>query len=323
MVAPPLTEPTAADDRQLVADYVGYLLLDRFSVLVTARIRQRHIEDYLRYLRSRQTGPLEASEGDIAAYVRRNINKQLSANTVNLRITSVRLFHQYLLLDGRRADNPAVELRTVPALTKLPRVPTEDETARLIDGIRLDTPINYRDRAILEMLYGVGARASEVSSLDQNDLDLDAKLVTVTGKRSKQRILPIGKKAIQAVREWLDRKTQMKLRAGRSRQEPWALFNNQSGGRLSRQGVWLVVRRHAEEAGLGNSLSPHTLRHACATHMLNHGADIRALQELLGHASIVTTQIYTHVSPERLRKVYDEAHPRALTDSLASPSRVT
>lgn len=312
MVAPLSAEPTATDDGRLVADYVVYLLAERFCAPVTVRIRQKHAEDYLMSLHAQRIRPLEASECDITEYVRGIIKKKwLSAHSVNLRISSIRLFHQYLHLAGHRADNPALTLQSVPAQMALPRVPTEKEVERLIDGVILTLPVDYRDKAILEMLYGVGVRASEVSSLDQSDLDMEQKLVRVTGKRSKQRILPLGKKAALAVQEWIMRKKQMKLRGGQGREEPRALFCNQSGGRLSRQGVWLVVRRHAEGADLGKSLSPHALRHACATHMLNHDADIRTLQELLGHASLVTTQVYTHVSSSRLLKVYNEAHPRA------------
>ncbi len=198
----------------------------------------------------------------------------------------------------------------------LPKALTEAEVGLLLDQVLGDDPVARRDRALLELLYGTGARISEVCALSLGDVDLDGGLVRLFGKGAKERVVPLGRFARVALASWLDV-------AGRGAMAPvqWArrgdaeaVFLNQRGGRLGRQGAWAVVRRHGDAAGLGDRLTPHVLRHSCATHMLDHGADIRAVQELLGHASISTTQVYTLVSNERLFAVYESAHPRARSE---------
>jgi integrase/recombinase XerD len=178
----------------------------------------------------------------------------------------------------------------------------------LLGAVIGDGPRARRDRAILETLYAGGVRISELVGLDRADLDVRDGLVRVLGKGSKERVVPIGRGARDALDEYLDRGRPELERPRVSRD---ALFLNARGGRLTRQGAWLIVRDAGRRAGLGDRLYPHALRHSCATHMLDHGADIRVVQELLGHASLSTTQVYTRVSPERLRAVYDLAHPRA------------
>jgi integrase/recombinase XerD len=176
-----------------------------------------------------------------------------------------------------------------------------------------DGPIARRDRAILEVLYGTGLRVSELVGLSLGALDLDDALLRAFGKGSKERIVPVGGHAVRALVSWLAEGGRPELVPAqwRRRSDAEAVFLGARGGRLTRQGAWDILRRHAERAGLTGALSPHVLRHSCATHMLDHGADIRAVQELLGHASISTTQVYTLVSTERLWEVYRSAHPRA------------
>jgi site-specific recombinase XerD len=195
----------------------------------------------------------------------------------------------------------------------LPKALTVEQVTSLIEVVVGDDPVARRDRAILETMYGTGVRISELVGMSLGDVDLHDGLVRVMGKGSRERIVPLGRHAATALSAWF-------APGGRGAMEPhrWArrgdaeaVFLNQRGGRLSRQGVWGVVRRHGREVGLGDQLTPHVLRHSCATHMLDHGADIRTVQELLGHASISTTQIYTKVSTERLLAVYRAAHPRA------------
>jgi integrase/recombinase XerD len=197
----------------------------------------------------------------------------------------------------------------------LPKALSEQEVASLLDAVEGDDPIARRDRAILEVLYGTGLRISELVGLSLADLDLDAGLLRAFGKGSKERIVPVGRFATASLVAWLGPGGRPDLEPERwaRRGDAEAIFLNTRGGRLSRQGAWIVVRRAGEQVGLGGRLSPHVLRHSCATHMLDHGADIRSVQELLGHASISTTQVYTLVSPERLLSVYRAAHPRATT----------
>ena len=178
-----------------------------------------------------------------------------------------------------------------------------------------DEPLAQRDRALLELLYGTGIRISEAVGLDLDDVDLDDASLRVLGKGSKERIVPVGRGAQVALDAYLrdGRLVLRRARARRTARDGDAVVLNSRGGRISRQSCWAIVRKAGERVGLGSRLSPHVLRHSCATHMLDHGADLRVVQELLGHASISTTQIYTKVSPERLRAAYDAAHPRAHT----------
>jgi integrase/recombinase XerD len=182
-----------------------------------------------------------------------------------------------------------------------------------LDSITGSEPVDRRDLALLELLYGTGARVSEVVGLRLGDVDLDGGLVRLFGKGSKERIVPLGRPAARALADWFDPGGRPNLVPGhwRSRDAADAVFLNQRGGRLTRQGAWLILDGRARLVGLSARMSPHVLRHSCATHMLDHGADLRAVQELLGHASISTTQVYTKVSNERLWDAYDAAHPRA------------
>ncbi|MBV8981139.1 MAG: tyrosine-type recombinase/integrase, partial [Acidimicrobiia bacterium] len=195
----------------------------------------------------------------------------------------------------------------------LPKALSEEDVERLLGAVVGEDAAARRDRAILEVLYGTGLRISELVGLSLTDVSLEEGLLRAYGKGSKERVVPVGRFASQALSAWLSQSGRGALTPERwaRRGDAEAVFLNARGGRLSRQGAWGIVRRYGEKVGLGSRLTPHVLRHSCATHMLDHGADIRAVQELLGHASISTTQVYTRVSTERLRQVYDEAHPRA------------
>jgi site-specific recombinase XerD len=199
----------------------------------------------------------------------------------------------------------------------LPKALAEDQVMALLgaveDAVAADrAPLALRDLALLEVLYGTGARISEVCGLGFGDVDLDGALVRLFGKRSKERIVPLGRPAIRALAEWFDEGRPALVPATwRSRDDADAVFLGARGSRLTRQGAWLVLQRWSRTVGLADQVSPHVLRHSCATHLLDHGADIRTVQELLGHASISTTQIYTRVATERLWQAYRDAHPRA------------
>jgi integrase/recombinase XerD len=209
--------------------------------------------------------------------------------------------------------DPGAEVATPRVPSGVPKALSEQEIDRLLAVVADDTPSARRDRAILEVLYGTGMRISELVGLDLADLAGDEGMARVLGKGDKQRLVPLGRYAATALGGWLSPGGRDRLAPRRwaRRGDAEAVFLNARGGRLSRQGAWGVVRGHATRAGLSDRLSPHVLRHSCATHMLDHGADIRVVQELLGHSSITTTQIYTRVSGERLRSAYLAAHPRA------------
>jgi integrase/recombinase XerD len=258
-------------------------------------------------------------------------------------LVAVRSLHRFLEDEGLATANPTedVERPRVPA--GIPKALTEEEVAALLGSVTGHDPLARRDRAMLEVLYGCGLRVSELVGLDLGDLDLgdpgaasgpsgpadpsgphtSTGLLRAFGKGSKERIVPVGRLARQALRDWLsaDGRGALVPRRWARRGDAEAVFLNARGGRLSRQGAWGVVRHYGDLVGLGDKLTPHVLRHSCATHMLDHGADIRVVQELLGHASISTTQLYTKVSTERLRRVYESAHPRAR--GRPTPSRTT
>lgn len=228
-------------------------------------------------------------------------------------VVAVRGLHRFCLDEGTLGSDPTGDLGPPPVPQGLPKALSEDEVTALLEAVVGEDHVARRDRAILEVLYGAGLRISELVGLSLSDIDADRGTLRVFGKGAKERVVPIGRCAHRALDTWLST-------AGRQRMAPrrWArrgdaeaVFLNARGGRLTRQGAWGIVRRYGDRVGLGDRLSPHVLRHSCATHMLDHGADIRVVQELLGHASIATTQVYTRVSAERLRQVYDQAHPRS------------
>ena len=233
----------------------------------------------------------------------------LSAASAARTIVAVRGLHRFALREGLvEVDQSAAVKPPVPA-RRLPKALPVEEVAALIAAVAEDTPRGLRDRALLELLYGTGARISEAVGLDVDDIDPADAAVLLRGKGDKDRVVPVGRMALAALSDYLVRGRPALVAAGRGTP---ALFVNSRGGRLTRQSAWTVLRRAAERAGVTTPVSPHTLRHSFATHLLDGGADVRVVQELLGHASVATTQLYTLVTVERLREVYATAHPRAL-----------
>ena len=235
----------------------------------------------------------------------------LSASSAARTLIAVRGFHRFLALEGVTDTDPAEGVAPPKVPKRLPKAISVAEVERLLSAAGLgDTPAALRDRAMLEVLYGAGARISEVVGLDLDDIDCERGLgsVRLLGKGSKERVVPLGRYAQEAVSAYTIRARPAMALRGKGTP---ALFLNLRGGRLSRQGAWATIHAAAERAGLGETVSPHTLRHSFATHMLEGGADVRVVQELLGHASVTTTQIYTMVTVQHLREVYAEAHPRA------------
>jgi integrase/recombinase XerD len=222
-------------------------------------------------------------------------------------VHALRGFYRFTVREGRRRDDPMENLRAPRAFKALPRFLTLAQVDALLAAPALDTPLGLRDRALLEVLYATGMRVSELIGLRPADVDLQVGLLTCFGKGRKERLVPLGREAQRWIVRYLE---EARGRLTRGRPSP-TLFVNHHGGRLSRMGLWGIVRRHALAAGVARILTPHVLRHSFATHLLERGADLRALQAMLGHADISTTQIYTHVTRERLRRVYDQYHPRA------------
>jgi integrase/recombinase XerD len=285
--------------------------VDGFLALLAARRAPRTVEAYRRDLAALRAwlsrAPSSATTEELERWLAEQRAAGLSPATIARRAAAVRSFFRHLVLLGARRDNPAAEVALPRRRRHLPRTLSVGEVERLIDAAAGSTPRDLRDRALVELLYGAGLRVSEAVSLDRTSVDLDARIVRCVGKGDKERIVPLGRPAADAVRRYaahgrphLDR---------RHRPE---LFLNAQGGGLTRAGAFLVLRRLAAKAGLEpERIHPHLLRHSFATHLLEGGADLRSVQEMLGHADLSTTELYTHVSDRRRRELYYQAHPHA------------
>jgi integrase/recombinase XerD len=304
-------------------EFLTWLTVERGRSRNTLAAYRRDLRAYTEWLDARGTALMAVHTLDIAAYITHLRRAKKAPTSVARASVSVRSLHHFLADEGFTTIDAAANVETVKVPSGLPKALTEHEISELIDGIVGDDPATLRDRAVVEVLYGTGVRISELVGLSLADIDLDGALLRAFGKGSKERIVPLGRMAIRGLAGWLDdgRPAFAPERWAR-RGDAEAVFLNARGGRLSRAGAWLIVKKHGDRAGLGSRLTPHVLRHSCATHLLDHGADIRAVQELLGHVSISTTQVYTKVSTDRLLQVFDTAHPRARAIPGATVTRV-
>ncbi|MDE0268786.1 MAG: site-specific tyrosine recombinase XerD [Acidimicrobiaceae bacterium] len=298
---------------QAAEAFLVWLTVERGRSANTLEAYKHDLRSYYNYLQRHERNPLNATTRDVLSFVSELRVAGLSRSSVARVLSTVRGLHRFCVSEGIRNEDPTIGVKIPKLTSKLPKALSVDQVTTLITAIDGDCMVNRRDRAILEVLYGTGCRVSELTAMSVSDLDLREGLVRVTGKGSKERIVPLGRHAILALERWLHPagRDRMKPKQWARRGDAQAVFLNQRGGRISRQGIWLIVVHYGELTGLSEVLTPHVLRHSCATHMLNGGADIRFVQELLGHASISTTQIYTTVSTERLWNVYRSAHPRA------------
>jgi len=299
-----------------VEEFLTWLAAEKGRSTNTLTAYRRDLRAYCQWLTASGTSLDDVRPTDLDAYVGTLRQRGLSPASVKRATVAVRSLHRFRAEEGLSASDPSAGIETPRVPAGLPKALSEAEVNALLDAVVGDDPIARRDRALLEVLYGTGARISEVCALGLGDVDLDGALLRLFGKGSKERVVPLGRHARAALAAWLSDEGRGALAPERfaRRDDADAVFLNARGGRLGRQGAWGVVRRHGRTAGIEDRLSPHVLRHSCATHMLDHGADIRAVQELLGHASISTTQVYTMVSTERLFAVYEAAHPRATAE---------
>ena len=296
-----------------VEDFLVWLAAEKGRSPNTLRAYRRDLSSYIGWLEAQGRALDGVEAGDIDAYVASLRDRGLAPASVKRATVAVRSLHRFRADEGLTGSDPASSVETPRVPAGLPKALREDEVSSLLDAVVGDDPWARRDRAVLEVLYGTGARISEVCALSLGDVDLDGGLLRLLGKGSKERVVPLGRFARIALATWLadDGRGAVAPERFARRDDADAVFLNRRGGRLSRQGAWGIVRKYGRLVGLDGRLTPHVLRHSCATHMLDHGADIRAVQELLGHASIATTQVYTMVSNDRLFAVYDQAHPRA------------
>ncbi|MGA1438904.1 MAG: site-specific tyrosine recombinase XerD [Ilumatobacteraceae bacterium] len=298
-----------------VEEFLVWLAAERGRSPNTLASYRRDLRQYQAWCSERGADVLTIGLDDLRQFVAERKASGLAPASVARQLAAIRMLHRYLASERHRSDDPTARLDGVKVPAGLPKPLAEDEVVTLLDAVVGDDPVARRDRALLELLYATGARVSEVVGLSLGDIDYDASLVRLLGKGDKERIVPFGTTAARALDGWFETSGRAALSPDRWRRrgDAEAVFLNRSGGRLSRQGAWLVVRKYGERVGLGDRLSPHVLRHSCATHLLDHGADLRIVQEMLGHSSISTTQVYTRVSQERLWEVYRAAHPRAST----------
>jgi integrase/recombinase XerD len=302
----------------LVLDFLAYLEFERGLSRNTLDAYRTDLLQYGRFLEEREESALEATPGDVADFLEvlakgSEDRPPASPATIHRKSACLRSFYRHLRRDGLLDTDPTATLSTPRRSRKLPQVLTRGEVEKLLAQPHGTEPAALRDRALLEVMYACGLRASEAIGLELMDVDIDEGVLRARGKGSKERLVPIGQAALKALRIYLER-GRPKLVKGAPEAH---LFVNFRGGHLTRQGLYKIVRRHALTAGLADRMSPHTLRHTFATHLLSGGCDLRSVQEMLGHADVSTTQLYTHLSSERLKDVYFRAHPRARTDVSA------
>lgn len=299
----------------LVLDFLSYLELERGLSRNTLNAYRTDLLQYGEHLSVHGKDALRARPADVSDFLAELATGEgerpaCSAATIHRKAACLRSFYKHLRRDELIGDDPTAALSAPRRAEKLPRVLNDAEVRKLLAAPRGSEPTALRDRALLEVMYACGLRASETIGLELGDLDTHEGLLRARGKGSKQRQVPLGRQAIRAVKAY--------LRGGRPQligaREERRLFVNFRGGPLTRQGLYKIVQRHARAAGLAGGMSPHTLRHSFATHLLAGGCDLRAVQEMLGHADVSTTQMYTHLSDDRLKQVYFAAHPRASAD---------
>jgi integrase/recombinase XerD len=296
----------------LLLDFLAYLEFERGLSRNTLEAYRSDLLQFGRFLEARGVSALDAGPGDVADFLEHLARGSAerppaSPATVHRKSACLRSFYRHLRGDGLRDSDPTATLSAPRRARKLPQVLTRGEVEKLLSQPSGTEPAALRDRALLELMYACGLRASEAIGLELSDVDIEDAVLRARGKGSKERLVPIGQAALRAVRIYLERGRPALVKG-----LPVAhLFVNFRGRALTRQGLYKIVRRHAVRAGLADRMSPHTLRHTFATHLLAGGCDLRSVQEMLGHADVSTTQLYTHLSSERLKDVYFRAHPRA------------
>ena len=296
-----------------VEEFLSWMVAEKGRSANTIAAYRRDLDNYCTWLRGHQQNVIDVSHNELVDFVGDRLASAAATSSIARQIAAIRMLHRYLAVEGERPDDPAADLEGVKVPSGIPKPLSETEVVSLLDAVVGGEPVQLRDRALLELLYATGARISEAVGLSVGDINVDNRLVRLYGKGGKERIVPFGGTAAAALGDWFGPSGRVHLAPlqWKRRGDAEAVFLNQRGGRLSRQSAWNVVKQYGQRAGIEGQLSPHVLRHSCATHLLDHGADLRVVQEMLGHASISTTQVYTRVSQERLWDVYRSAHPRA------------
>ncbi|MBY0084490.1 site-specific tyrosine recombinase XerD [Brevibacillus sp. M2.1A] len=292
----------------LIDQFIHFLTVEKGLARNTLESYQRDMVAFTSYLQEQGVARIEDStRTHIIGYLLVLREKGRATATLSRNMASIRAFYQFLIRDKYIDKDPSIHLETPKIEKRLPKVLSVEEVERLLESPPVNHPAGLRDKAMLELLYATGIRVSELVNLDSADVNLDMGFVKCLGKGSKERIIPLGSVAIQMVRHY--------LQAGRPKlvkgTGDTALFLNHLGKQITRQGFWKIIKRYAQKSNIRAEITPHTLRHSFATHLLENGADLRSVQEMLGHADISTTQIYTHVTRTRIKDIYAKTHPRA------------
>lgn len=292
----------------LIDHFTHFLAVEKGLSMNTLESYQRDLVMYTAYLQEAGVRDIQdSSRTHIIGYLLQLQEKGRATATLSRNMASIRAFYQFLVKDKWILHDPSIHLETPKIEKRLPKVLTVQDVERLLEGPDMSTPAGIRDKAMLEMLYATGIRVSELVNLEISDVNLEMGFLKCMGKGSKERIIPLGRIAIDVVEQY--------IQAGRPRllkaKPESALFLNHLGKKITRQGFWKLIKKYALKAGIMAEITPHTLRHSFATHLLENGADLRSVQEMLGHADISTTQIYTHITRSRIKDVYAKTHPRA------------
>jgi integrase/recombinase XerD len=308
----PTVVASRAQLERLTLDFLAYLELERGLSRNTLYAYQSDLSQFGDFLAHRGVSPLQAQHGDLATFLSDLTGGEqgrpaVAAATVRRKTACLRSFYRHLRRESLIAYDPTSELRGPPKTRRLPKVLSREQVAKLLEQPKGTEPLALRDRALLELMYACGLRVSEAIGLEIGDVDLEGGMVRARGKGSKERIVPVGRRAVEAL-DLYSRRGRPSLVGAAVHS---GLFVNHRGGALTRQGLYKIIQNHARTAELASQMTPHTLRHTFATHLLSGGCDLRSLQGMLGHADLATTQIYTHLSAERLKDAYFGAHPRA------------
>lgn len=300
---------------QYIEAFLAYALTEEGLAPRSVEAYGADLREFAGFVRARGIlAPADVSRAAITLYLVGQRQRGRAPATIKRRAAAIRAFYRFLLREEEVDQDPTLDLAPPRLPRRLPRLLTVEEVELLLAMPDLKKPEGVRDRAMVELMYASGLRVSETVGLELSDVDLAAELVRCVGKGNKERLVPMGVQAVKALRLYLRQGRPLLVRRGLTQ----ALFVNRRGRRLTRQGCWKLIRQYARRAGITKPLTPHVLRHSFATHLLERGADLRAVQEMLGHASISTTQVYTHVTRDRLREVYRGSHPR---DGMQIPLR--
>ncbi len=293
---------------RILKDFIYYLSVEKGLAENTLESYQRDLKKYLGFLKKRGIKAFNATTKKlIVEYLAEQKDKGLAVSTITRNLASIRSFYQYLLMEQIILENPAGELESPKAEKKLPTVLSFKDVDLLLSQPQVKENIGMRDKAMLELLYATGIRVSELVSLNLDNVNLKMGFLKCEGKGNKERMVPLGSVAIKCLQDYIQN-GRLKLL---NQKDERALFLNQHGKRLTRQGFWKILKKYARKTGINAEITPHTLRHSFATHLLENGADLRSVQEMLGHADISTTQIYTQITRKKIKEIYNQTHPRA------------